>query len=64
MEDRKNILVMGGSFNPPTIAHLKLIQAALDALNADRGYLSRTREPCLPEAQDGSRRQRTSEYTH
>ena len=40
MEDRKNILVMGGSFNPPTIAHLKLIQAALDALNAERAYLA------------------------
>lgn len=26
------ILVMGGSFNPPTIAHLKLMQAALDQL--------------------------------
>lgn len=27
-----NIIVMGGSFNPPTIAHLKLMQAALDQL--------------------------------
>lgn len=30
---------MGGSFNPPTIAHLKLIRAALDALDAEAGYL-------------------------
>jgi len=28
------IVVMGGSFNPPTIAHLKLMQAALDQLTA------------------------------
>ena len=35
----KNIVVMGGSFNPPTIAHLKLIQTALDAMNAERGYV-------------------------
>ena len=29
------IVVMGGSFNPPTIAHLKLMQAALDQLTTD-----------------------------
>lgn len=40
MDERRNILVMGGSFNPPTIAHLRLIQAAMDALNAERGYLA------------------------
>ena len=28
------IVVMGGSFNPPTIAHLKLMQAALDSVDA------------------------------
>lgn len=33
----KNIVVMGGSFNPPTIAHLKVIQAAMDALDAEAG---------------------------
>ena len=27
-----NIIVMGGSFNPPTVAHLKLMQAALDQM--------------------------------
>lgn len=35
----KNIVVMGGSFNPPTIAHLKLMQTAVDAMNAEAGYL-------------------------
>lgn len=36
----RNAVVMGGSFNPPTIAHMKLIQAAMDALNAEVGYLA------------------------
>jgi len=31
------IVVMGGSFNPPTIAHLKLMQAALDSVDACQG---------------------------
>ncbi len=31
------IVVMGGSFNPPTIAHLRVLQAAADAMNADKG---------------------------
>lgn len=31
------IVVMGGSFNPPTIAHLKLMLAAIDAVDADYG---------------------------
>lgn len=30
---REKIIVMGGSFNPPTIAHLRLMQAALDQLS-------------------------------
>jgi len=34
----KNIVVMGGSFNPPTVAHLQLMQAALDGVCAQRGY--------------------------
>lgn len=34
----ENVVVMGGSFDPPTIAHLKLMQAALDALDSDSGY--------------------------
>lgn len=31
------IVVMGGSFNPPTIAHGKLMSAALDTLHAEKG---------------------------
>ena len=31
------IAVMGGSFNPPTVAHLKLMQAAMDAIDACAG---------------------------
>ena len=38
MSDRLDkIVVMGGSFNPPTIAHLELMRAAVDAVNAGRG---------------------------
>lgn len=29
---------MGGSFNPPTIAHLRIMQAALDQLPGDSIY--------------------------
>ena len=35
----KNIVAMGGSFNPPTLAHLKIIRAAMDAVSAEKGYL-------------------------
>lgn len=31
------IVVMGGSFNPPTVAHLSLMKAALDQIGGDRG---------------------------
>ncbi len=34
---RKNIIVMGGSFNPPTIAHQRLLLDAVSALGADQG---------------------------
>lgn len=34
----KRIIVMGGSFNPPTSAHYKLMLAAVDALGADMGF--------------------------
>lgn len=33
----KRIIIMGGSFNPPTAAHQKLILSAVDALDADMG---------------------------
>ena len=33
----KSIVVLGGSFNPPTLAHRKLLCAAMDGVGADRG---------------------------
>ncbi len=36
-ETKKRIVVMGGSFNPPTIAHLRLMRAAVEGVNADTG---------------------------
>lgn len=33
----KRFIVMGGSFNPPTIAHKLLMQHAIEALGAERG---------------------------
>ena len=33
----KRIIIMGGSFNPPTAAHQKLILSAVNSLNADMG---------------------------
>lgn len=38
MEIKPNIVIMGGSFNPPTIAHLRIMQTALDTLRAEAGY--------------------------
>ena len=39
MKEKKNrIVVMGGSFNPPTTAHYKLMKEAVDALEADIGF--------------------------
>ena len=34
----KNIVIMGGSFNPPTLAHYMLMKCAIDAVNAECGY--------------------------
>lgn len=36
---KKSVVVMGGSFNPPTIAHLKIMQKALDIVSAEKGFL-------------------------
>lgn len=33
----ERIIVMSGSFNPPTIAHLRLLVGAVNALNANKG---------------------------
>lgn len=37
-KDKNRIVVMGGSFNPPTAAHYKLMKGAVDALEADIGF--------------------------
>lgn len=37
-KNMKRIVVMGGSFNPPTSAHYRLMKEAVDALNADIGF--------------------------
>lgn len=34
---KEKIIVMGGSFNPPTLAHLRLMRSALEQAAADRG---------------------------
>lgn len=38
MNKAQIIVVMGGSFNPPTLAHYRLMRAAIDALDAKIGY--------------------------
>lgn len=53
----RKICVMGGSFNPPTLAHLRLMLAAVETLNADMGlfvpsgqkYVSNKMKRCNPE---------------
>ncbi len=42
-----NIVVMGGSFNPPTIAHLKIMLTALDSVNAEKGFMIPVSYPYL-----------------
>jgi len=37
-KESKRIIVMGGSFNPPTLAHYRLMKEAIDALDADIGF--------------------------
>lgn len=38
MRERKIIVVMGGSFNPPTLAHYRLMKKTIDTLDADIGF--------------------------
>ncbi len=38
--NEQNLVFMGGSFNPPTMAHLKLMQTALDAVHAEQGFMA------------------------
>ena len=37
MNATERLVVMGGSFNPPTVAHLRLMEAAIEASDADGG---------------------------
>lgn len=54
--EKKRIVVMGGSFNPPTVAHFQLMQVAINVLDAWRGffvpvsdaYLRRKMRGCHP----------------
>lgn len=39
------VVVMGGSFNPPTLAHLRLMEAALNAIDACQGIFVPTAHP-------------------
>ncbi len=38
IKEKNRIVVMGGSFNPPTAAHYKLMISTVDALEADMGF--------------------------
>ena len=39
MKDKnQKIVIMGGSFNPPTLAHYMLMKHAINAINAEYGY--------------------------
>ena len=54
--ENKRIVVMGGSFNPPTLAHYLLMRESIDALGANKGifvpvsdaYLKRKMRNCHP----------------
>ena len=37
MKNRKKIVILGGSFNPPTLAHYRLLLGAVEELDAERG---------------------------
>ena len=38
MKNIERIVVMGGSFNPPTVAHQELMKDAMKAVEADLGF--------------------------
>ena len=44
---KRRIVVMGGSFNPPTIAHFRTMQAAMEAVRAEKGYFVPVSYPYL-----------------
>lgn len=37
-DNSRKIVIMGGSFNPPTLAHYMLMKHAINAINAECGY--------------------------
>jgi len=37
-DNSRKIVIMGGSFNPPTLAHYMLMRHAINAINAECGY--------------------------
>ena len=47
LQKKSSIVVMGGSFNPPTIAHLGLMEAAIRAVGAEKGVFVPVGEPYL-----------------
>ena len=55
---KSRIIVLGGSFNPPTIAHLKLMQAAIEQLS-DHGTVSDVRGVFVPSSDAYVRRKMT-----
>ena len=36
--ENQKIVIMGGSFNPPTLAHYRLMKNAIEAIEAVHGY--------------------------
>lgn len=47
LQKETQIVVMGGSFNPPTIAHLGLMETAMQAVGAQKGVFVPVGEPYL-----------------
>ncbi len=50
----KRIVILGGSFNPPTIAHDRLMTASIEALQADLGIFVPVGQPYLKRKMRGS----------
>lgn len=48
------VVVMGGSFNPPTLAYLRLMEAALNAIDACQGIFVPTARICGKENEAAS----------
>lgn len=52
--DTRKIVIMGGSFNPPTLAHYLLLKTAAEALDAEKGFFVPVSEPYLKRKMRGS----------